>query len=160
MPVQCTFRLNHRPMSVLYCEGVGDFAAFSGRDRLRNDPAAVAIPNAGPLPPGRYFIVDRGSGGLFTHIRDRLMDLVNDTDREQWFALYRDDGEIDDWTFVNGVGRGHFRLHPHGRANVSEGCITLADPAAFDRLRKRLLHAPTIALPGGKGFAYGTVEVQ
>nr|WP_116611926.1 DUF2778 domain-containing protein [Paraburkholderia unamae] len=147
-------------MSVLHCEGVGDFVAFSGRDGVKNNPASVAIADAGPLPPGRYYIVDRGSGGLFTHIRDFFMDLVNDTDREKWFALYRDDGQIDDWTFINGVGRGHFRLHPHGRANISEGCITLVDPPAFYRLRDRLLHATPIGLPGAKGFAYGTVDVQ
>nr|WP_244923066.1 DUF2778 domain-containing protein [Paraburkholderia silvatlantica] len=147
-------------MSVLRCDGLGDFAAFSGRDGVKNNPASVSIPDVGPLPPGRYYIVDRGSGGLFTHMRDFFMDLVNDTDREKWFALYRDDGQIDDWTFINGVGRGHFRLHPHGRVNISEGCITLADPPAFYRLRDRLLHATPIGLPGGKGFAYGTVDVQ
>lgn len=160
MPIPCTFRLNNRAMSVLRCDGVGEFAAFSGENGARNNPASAAIPNAGPLPPGRYYIVDRGSGGPFSHIRDLFMDLINDTDRGKWFALYRDDGQIDDWTFVNGVGRGHFRLHPRGRANISEGCITLADPSAFYRLRDRLLHATLIALPGGKGFAYGTVDVQ
>jgi hypothetical protein len=160
MPVQCTFRLNNKPMSVLHCDGVGDFAAFSGHDTVKNNPSAVAIPDVGPLPPGRYYIVNRGSGGLFTHMRDVFMDLVNDTDRGKWFALYRDDGQLDDWTFINGVGRGHFRLHPHGRANISEGCITLADAPAFYRLRNYLLHTPLIALPGGKGFAYGTVDVR
>jgi Protein of unknown function (DUF2778) len=160
MPIQCTFRLNNKTMSVLHCDGIGDFAAFSGNDKGKNNPAAVAIPDVGPLPPGRYYIVDRGSGGLYTHIRDFLADLVNQTERGKWFALYRDDGNVDDWTFVNGVGRGLFRLHPHGVSNVSEGCITLADPPAFYRLRDRLLHATPIAIPGGKGFAYGTVEVQ
>nr|WP_152985973.1 DUF2778 domain-containing protein [Burkholderia sp. lig30] len=147
-------------MSVLHCDGVGDFDAFSGKDGVKNDPAAVAMPGDGPLPPGRYYIVDRGSGGLFTHIRDFFMDFINHTDRGKWFALYRDDGNIDDWTFINGIGRGHFRLHPRGLANISEGCITLADPPAFYRLRARLLGATPLAIPGGKGFAYGTVDVQ
>jgi len=38
-------------MSVLHCDDVGDFAAFSGSDSGKNNPAAVAIPNFGPLPP-------------------------------------------------------------------------------------------------------------
>jgi hypothetical protein len=160
MPIQCTFRLNNKPLSVLHCDGVGDFSAFSGNDRVKNNPAAAAIPNVGPLPPGRYYIVDRGSGGLFTHIRDFVLDLANQTDREKWFALYRDDGSVDDWTFINGVGRGHFRLHPHGLANISEGCITLSDSPAFYRLRDHLLHTTRVSIPGGRGFAYGTVEVQ
>nr|WP_321783729.1 DUF2778 domain-containing protein [Paraburkholderia sp. J94] len=147
-------------MSVLHCDGIGDFAAFSGRDDVKNNPASVALSGAGPLPPGRYFIVDRGSGGLFSQIRDLFVDIFNDTDREKWFALYRDDGQVDDWTFINGVRRGHFRLHPRGRANISEGCITLSDPPAFYRLRDLLLRSPTIALPGGRGFAYGTVDVR
>ena len=147
-------------MSVLHCDGVGDFAAFSGRDSVKNDPAAVAFPNVGPLPPGRYYIVDRGSGGLFSHIRGFFMDHANHTDRKKWFALYRDDGNVDDWTFINGATRGLFRLHPHGLANVSEGCITLADVPAYYRLRDHLLRATPIAIPGGKGLAYGTVEVQ
>lgn len=159
-PIQCTFRLNNKPISVLHCDGVGDFAAFSGNKSEIDNPAAVAIPDVGPLPPGRYYIVDRGSGGLFAHIRDFFMDLINHTDRDKWFALYRDDGNVDDWTYINDVGRGHFRLHPHGLANISDGCITLADPPAFYRLRDRLLHTTLIPIPGGKGFAYGTVEVQ
>lgn len=160
MPIQCTFRLNNQSMSVLHCDGVGDFAAFSGNDGMKNNPAAVAVPNVGPLPPGRYYIVDRGSGGPFTHMLDFVVDVWNRTDRGKWFALYRDDGDVDDWTFVNGVSRGLFRLHPRGASNVSQGCITLADVASFHRLRNHLLHVTPIAIPGGKGFAYGTVEVQ
>jgi hypothetical protein len=160
MSIQCTFHLNNKPMSVLHCDDIGDFAAFSGKNKVKNDPAAVAIPNVGPLPPGRYYIVDRGSGGLFTHIADFVVDVMNRTERGKWFTFYRDDGDVDDWTFINGVRRGLFRLHPHGASNVSQGCITLADKAAFYRLRNRLLRATPIAIPGGKGFAYGTVEVQ
>lgn len=104
--------------------------------------------------------MDRGSGGLFSHIRDFLADLANRTERRKWFALYRDDGNVDDWTFIDDVARGLFRLHPHGTSKVSKGCITLADPPGFYRLRDRLLHATPVAIPGGSGFAYGTVEVQ
>src|ERR1700688_3097052 len=134
MPIQCTFRLNNKPMSVLHCDGVGDFDAFSGIDGVKNNPDAVSIPDVGPLPRGRYYIVDRGSGGLFTHIIDFFADFINQTERRKWFALYRDDGNVDDWTFIDDVARGLFRLHPHGTSNVSKGCITLADPSTFYRL--------------------------
>lgn len=160
MPVTCTFRLNSKPMSTLHCDGVGDFAAFSGDGNGKNNPAAAAIRDVGPLPPGHYYIVDRGSGGIFSHIKTWAYDIYNHTERGKWFALFKADDEIDDWTFVDGVKRGNFRLHPHGRQNLSEGCITLAEPVAFYRLRDRLLHTTPIALPGGKGFAYGTVDVQ
>jgi hypothetical protein len=160
MPIECTFSLNNKPMSVLHCDGVGDFDAFSGNDAGKNNPDAVAIPDVGPLPPGRYYIVDRGSGGLFTHTIDFFADFINKTDRRKWFALYRDDGNVDDWTFIDDVARGLFRLHPHGTSNISKGCITLADPPAFYRLRDHLLHATPVAIPSGRGFAYGTVEVQ
>ena len=160
MPIQCTFRPNSKPMSVLRCDGVGEFAAFSGNEGVRNNPSAVALINVGPLPPGRYYIVDRGSGGVFSHMVDWLMDLTNHTERSTWFALFREDAEIDDWTFIDGVRRGQFRLHPHGRENISNGCITLSDPLAFMRLRDDLLHTQKILMPGNKGFAYGTVDVQ
>jgi hypothetical protein len=147
-------------MSVLHCDDVGDFSAFSGNGSGKNNPAAAAIPKNGPLPPGRYYIVERGSGGLFTHMRDDIIDLIDHTDRKKWFALYRDNGNAEDWTFINGVKRGNFRLHPHGLFNVSDGCITFADPPAFYRLRDRLIHTTPIIIHGRKGFAYGTIDVK
>jgi hypothetical protein len=147
-------------MSVLHCAGVGDFAAFSGDNSGRNNPADIAIPDVGPLPPGRYYIVDRGSGGLFTHIRDFFVAHTYGPDHRKWFALYKDDGVVDDWTFVEGVKRGNFRLHSHGIRNFSKGCITLADSLAFERLHERLKHTTLMNIPGDTGLAYGTVEVK
>jgi len=37
----CTFRLDGKLLSVLSCPGVGDFPAFSGTDKGRNQPGAV-----------------------------------------------------------------------------------------------------------------------
>jgi hypothetical protein len=146
-------------MSVLHCDGIGDFAAFSGDGPGKDNPGAIAIPNVGPLPPGRYYIVDRGSGGIFTHLLDLFRTYVYGTDRSKWFALYNAN-TLDDWVFVDHVKRGNFRLHPHGPRNLSEGCITLADPVAYDKLRDGLKSSSTFAIPGGKGFAYGVVEVK
>jgi len=160
MPINCTFTLNKKSVSTLVCAGVGEFAAFSGNGKGTNNSAYVAVEDIGPLPLGRYYIVDRGSGGIYTHLRDAARDALNNTDHSTWFALYRDDGVIDDETFINGVMRKNFRLHPHGRLNISQGCITLVDVPAFSRMRKSLLNTVRIPLPSGKGFAYGTVDVK
>ncbi|MBB5426463.1 hypothetical protein HDG40_004637 [Paraburkholderia sp. JPY158] len=81
------------------------------------------------------------------------------TNHNEWFALYRDDGSIDDFTWVNGVKRGHFRLHPAGGEGASLGCITLPSRADFLVIRNSLLNTSTI-LTGRPGLrAYGTIEV-
>jgi hypothetical protein len=160
LPITCTFKLNNKPMSILHCDGVGDFEAFSGLGISKNNPDHVGLKDVGPLPPGRYYIVDRGSGGMFTRAADFVTDMANDSDRRGWYALYRDDDEIDDQTIVNGVMRGLFRLHPRGGRNLSKGCITLADPVAFEKLRSRLYSSPRLIVPGGKGLAYGTLDVR
>ena len=161
MPISCTFTLNKKSVSTLSCAGVGDFAAFSGNDGpSKNNADYAGVKDVGPLPPGRYYIVDRGSGGLISQVISGAKDLWNNTDHSTWFALYRDDEFIDDETFFKGIVRDHFRLHPHGMANVSQGCITLVDIPAFNQLRKRLLGTVRVPLPNGKGFAYGTVEVK
>ncbi|WP_254367149.1 tlde1 domain-containing protein [Paraburkholderia sp. NMBU_R16] len=38
---------------------------------------------------------------------------LSQTQGHQWFALYRNDGVVDDYTFIDGVRRGNFRLHPN-----------------------------------------------
>ncbi|CAN7288738.1 DUF2778 domain-containing protein [Trinickia sp. LjRoot230] len=70
MPAACTFSLNSQKTSVLSCPGAGLFSAFSGTSTGHDNPKAVAQPDIGPLPPGRYFIVDRQSGGRAGWIRD------------------------------------------------------------------------------------------
>ena len=84
----------------------------------------------------------------------------SNSERATWFALYSADGKIDDWTFVEGVRRGNFRLHPNGRWGVSDGCITLVSQHQFDRLRNYLLSQPTKPIPGTSTPYYGIVDVQ
>jgi hypothetical protein len=134
--------------------------AFSGRPGYLNDPAKVAVPNNGPLPAGRYYIVDRQSGGKLGWLRELTTDRASRTHRSQWFALYRIDGEIDDYTFVEGVKRGNFRLHPIGRTGISEGCITLLSQTQFDRLRAFLIAQETKLIPGTNTRFFGTVDVR
>ena len=159
MGIACTFTLNRRPVSQLVCPGIGSFAAFSGLGEGRNNPAMVNRANIGPLPTGRYYIVDRQSGGRLGWLRDWQKRTFGSTDHSLWFALYRDDGTVDDKTSVEGVERGSFRLHPIGPMGISEGCITLILPADFTRLHDALKRGSTTPIPGG-GVSYGTIDVR
>lgn len=91
---------------------------------------------------------------------DSVKDIGADTHRADWFALYRNDGRIDDETIVNGIRRAHFRLHPVGRFRESDGCITLTSPAQFDKLHTFLRAQPTFQVPGTTLKAYGRVTVR
>jgi Protein of unknown function (DUF2778) len=124
--IRCTFLLNGYGLSTLSVPGVGFFPAYSGNEGShRNNPDSVAVKGAGPLPPGRYHIVDRQTGGVFGGARDRFNSKFSGSIRSIWFGLYRDDGNLDDNTFIDQVERGAFRLHPAGRDGTSNGCITL-----------------------------------
>ena len=64
------------------------------------------------------------------------------------------------YTFIEGVRRGNFRLHPIGPRGLSEGCITLSHITDFDYLRNRLLKTSMINVPGSLLMAYGTIRVD
>ena len=130
MPINCTLVLNSHPITTLSCPGVGNFAAFSGMPVDRNNPAAVDHAGSGPLPQGRYYIVDRQSGGRLGWLYDYLRTHGYGTDRNEWFALYRKDEQVDDITFVNGVRRGAFRLHPIGPPASERGLHRAGEPRA------------------------------
>lgn len=83
---------------------------------------------------------------------------TNPVIKAEWFALYRDDGKLDDYTRISGVRRGNFRLHPSGPAGVSLGCITLQHRTDFLAIRQALLTTPQVKLSGGL-MSYGTIEV-
>lgn len=91
-----------------------------------------------------------------------MKDTINSfyTDRtlphNQWFALFRDDGLVDDYTWVHNVQRGEFRLHP---GTLSQGCITLVHVTDFIVLRNALLRTQTVAIPNAGLRAFGSVEV-
>ncbi|QGY28576.1 DUF2778 domain-containing protein [Pantoea cypripedii] len=160
MAYSCYFILNRREFSTLHCPGIGTFRAFSGQGEGRNNPDMTHVTNIGPLLRGRYFIVERPTGGTLGPIREMFYRDIYSTDRSKWFALYRDDGKIDDWTFTQGIKRGGFRLHPIGPRGLSEGCITLTSQAQFGYLHDRLMAAGAmINIPGSKLKAYGTIKV-
>jgi hypothetical protein len=81
------------------------------------------VPNAGPIPAGRYYIIKREAGGRLVRLRDFGLDMWSNSDRTTWFTLYSADGTIDDWTFVNGIRRGDFRLHPNELPRFSGNCV-------------------------------------
>lgn len=159
MPVSCTFQLNNKETSLFSCPGVGAVVAFSGTSTGRDNPAAIAKENIGPIPPGTYYIVDRQPGGHLGVFRDLIAANTGSTDRNQWFMLWRKD--TGDTTIVNGVKRGQFRLHPMGRLHLSEGCITISNPYSFNKLAAHIRkQGATVTVPGSRFKAYGTVEVK
>ena len=164
MAYQGKFLVNNAPFSPLTIFGIGTFDAYSGNNQFRNRGGCSAIPNNGPIPAGKYWIVSRPTGGARSKALAWLKDewnfyRGNPTDHFEWFALYRDDGVIDDVTWVNGVKRGQFRLHPAGGEGMSIGCITLPGRVDFLRIRSALLHTTTIPIRNSGLDAYGSIEV-
>lgn len=69
-------------------------------------------PTAGPVPAGKYWIVNRPEGGLRSHVNAGVRDRYNQVMNGATFRHRRDDWGIDDDTWNEGVKRGNFRLHP------------------------------------------------
>lgn len=159
MAISCSYALNGMETSILCCTGVGNFPAFSGQFHGRNNPTLTTVKDIGPLPSGRYFIVSRLSGGRLGAVYDFGYKNVYGADRTVWFGLYRDDGKVNDETFIEGVRRGNFRLHPVGPRGLSEGCITMTSHTDFDYLRAALLGTSMIGVPGTSLKAHGIIRV-
>lgn len=147
-----TFLLNSEPMSLLTGIGVS-FPAFSGLGASVNKPSTVCTPDEGAIPPGTYYVVDRPTGGRLGFVYDWW------ADREDWFALFADDGTIDDSTYCNTVRRGEFRLHPKGPRGRSLGCITLESLDDFNKLRDKLKGLTPCAVAGTSLTAYAKIIV-
>ncbi|WKV52694.1 MULTISPECIES: DUF2778 domain-containing protein [Dickeya] len=164
MALQGKFIVNNADYSPLTLLGVGTFMAFSGDKIYRNRGGCTDVPEAGPIPEGRYWIVDRPTGGIRSQATAWLKDSWNtvwgyDSNHSEWFALYRDDGQIDDYTWINGVRRGNFRLHPIGGQGVSLGCITLQHYSDFAAIRAALLRTRKQPVHNTGLEAYGIIEV-
>ncbi|TDN61769.1 DUF2778 domain-containing protein [Paraburkholderia sp. BL10I2N1] len=164
MAVTGKFIIDNQWLAPLTIFGVGTFNAYSGNAQYRNRGGCTAVPENGPLPAGKYWIVPRPTGGVRSAVETWLKDEFNHyssrpTDHSEWFALYRDDGKIDDYTWIDGVRRGNFRLHPAGGRGLSLGCITLPSRTDFLRIRTALLHTKTIPVRNSALNAYGSIEV-
>ena len=151
--IDCTFQLNDESMSIFKC-GATSFPAFSGLGEHVNRRFSACIPNQGPIPPGEYYIFDRESGGLLGPLRD----LFNN--RDDWFALYAIDDNIDDEAFCNKVKRGQFRLHAKGFTGKSEGCVVIEKQSDYQFLRTILKNTTQIEIPGIELKAYGRLVVR
>ena len=147
-----TFYLNGGQLSRLRNTRTGvSYPAFSGNGEYRNDPNSTDIKDNGPLPAGTYYIVDRPTGGNLGSARDWV------TGRDKWFALYADDGTIDDSTMSHGVERTNVRLHP---GTLSYGCLTLPSNKDFTAIRQELLSTAKSTIPGTSIPYYGTINVS
>lgn len=71
--LQCYFHLDGGKYATLSVPGVGFFPAFSGNGSATNQPDSANLPNIGPIPPGRYYILLRGLGGWYTQTKIVLM---------------------------------------------------------------------------------------
>lgn len=163
MPLQGKMILNGADYAPFNLYGVGVFMAHSGNGVYRNNAACSAIPSNGPIPPGKYWIVDRGAGGFFSRKISETKDLINkiatnaEFGHSDWFALYKDDWGIDDGTWIDNVHRGLFRLHP---GTISKGCITIAHNSDYALIRNALLHTQPMQVPCMRSLmARGWVEV-
>lgn len=159
MPATFSMTLNSEQISQLkftYADSAGKeqtktYSVFSGAGDDRNNPNSTDKADAGPLPTGKYYVVDRESGGRLGRLRDWW------SDKDIWFALYRDDGNVNDSTIVNGVVRGQFRMHP---GTISVGCVTFVKRSEFDEMRAILLKTKKEPIPGGKTEYYAILTVN
>jgi Protein of unknown function (DUF2778) len=159
MSAFCTFTLNNRETSQFSCAGFGSVDAYSGQKQGRDNPNAVDVPDIGALPPGTYYLLDRQSGGRLGWLWDWIKAHTTSTDHRKWFMLWNAHGG--DLTMIRGITRGAFRLHPEGDMHLSEGCITVKNPADFERLQRYLrAFKPDMSVPGSDLKAYGRVEVR
>lgn len=157
--IRCTFHLNSGQLSNLSCPGNGFFPAYSGnKGAMRNNPDDSGIQDVGPLPPGKYYIVTRPGSGFKHIVKDAAYSIFSGSNHFTWFALYREDSNIDDLTFIGCVERGNFRLHPAGYKGISNGCITFISKDDFNIFREALLRTPTFKV-SSQLDAFGTVQV-
>ena len=81
MTLHGRFVINDAHDSPLSFAGAGTFLAFSGDGIYRNRGACDMKPTAGPVPAGKYWIVNRPEGGLRSHVnagvRDRYNQVMN-----------------------------------------------------------------------------------
>lgn len=147
----------------LHVYGLGTFPVFSGKAPIINNPNCTYVESSGAIPVGRYWVVDRPKGSLVNQARSAFLDRLNGSDHADWLALFSSQ-TMNDTTFVNGVSRGSFRLHPLRKdgSGYSEGCITFVNRPEFYQVRKFILRHKLAKVPGSRSglLTYGFVDVQ
>ncbi|NJM32216.1 MAG: DUF2778 domain-containing protein [Limnobacter sp.] len=150
--LECSFRLNGEDLGMLRIDGY-TFAAFSGFRQHVNQAASQCLPDAGPIPRGKYYVVDRATG-ILQKINAWLQS------KNDWFALFAMDGKIDDFMTCDGIRRGNFRLHPMGEEGVSLGCVTLINRSDFDLVSSKLRDQKPLPVGDGGHLAYAILTVS
>jgi hypothetical protein len=156
--LQCTFELNDKPLTKLKI-GAISIPAFSRMDEYVNKRSGACVRNRGAIPPGRYYIFDRQSGGRLGAITDWIGNHLRGNGINEWYALYAIDGKIDDITICDGVQRGAFRLHPKG-LGISQGCIAIESLSDWHHIRAIFGSTPRNPVKGTSLSAYGVLTVQ
>lgn len=77
MALHGRFVINDAHYPPLSFPGVDTFLAFSGDGAYRNSGACGMIPKMGPVPAGKYWIVDRPEGGLKSQMNAGVRDIYN-----------------------------------------------------------------------------------
>ena len=149
----CTYELNGQETSFLKC-GATSFAAFSGNKGHRNKRLSACIAGKGPIPVGKYYIIDRQSGGLLGPIRDLF------SGKDEWVAFYAIDKKIDDVVMCDKIKRGQFRIHPKGPMAISDGCIVINKQSDFNYFKTILKNSKKEKIPGANIETYGVLTVK
>jgi len=145
----------------LQCPGIGKFEVFSGDMPFTNRPECSFIDHSA-IPNGKYWIVDRPRGPWKSRTLTWAEDFATGNEHSTWFALYRADGSIDDQTFISGVRRSHFRIHPlrPDGSGTSWGCITFFRSSEFMFFRNSLLRVQKFRINNTNLLSYGSVTVK
>ncbi|WP_227521632.1 MULTISPECIES: tlde1 domain-containing protein [unclassified Klebsiella] len=77
MALQGKLILNEADYATFNLYSVGVFMAHSGRGVYRNKAACSAVVKDGPLPPGKYWNVDRNEENWFSQKGREIKDMVN-----------------------------------------------------------------------------------
>lgn len=110
------FIINDVDYLLFVFDGIGVFMVFFGNGVYRNKGVCGIILNVGLLLKGKYYIVDRFKGSMVNRFRVWGVDIYKSifsyyVDYLEWFVLFCDDGNIDDFIFYESVVRGGFRLY-------------------------------------------------
>lgn len=145
----------------LACPGIGNFDVFSGDVPFTNRAECTSIDHSA-IPSGKYWIVDRPEGPWKSRLLTWGEDFATGNDHSTWFGLYRDDGSIDDHTFISGIQRSNFRIHPlrPDGSGTSWGCITFFRTSDFMSFRQSLLRVQKGKVKHTDLTTYGTVTVK
>lgn len=161
--IRCELNYNGRASDNklrLFCEGVGYFPVFTGLGSLK-DTLQFSRRKNGPIPLGKYWIIEKPTGGLKSQLKSFGNAIRTGNNYSEWFALYRQDLNVDDYTFVDAFERGNFRLHPlrPDGSGESDGCVTFYHRFDFDLVRKALLRTSRQPIRDTNIIAFGELNV-